>query len=695
MLLFSFTFPATKWALEGFSPWFVAFGRAAVAAVLACAALALRRAPRPSRLQVRRLLVVAGGVVVGFPLLSSLALRTAGSAHGAIVIALLPAATAVAAVLFAGERPSPLFWLATAAGVAIVTAFAIGQSSGSISGADLYLLAAVAVCGVGYAEGGALSRELGAIETICWALVLSLPLTLVVAALALPASEPSGKAVAGFAYSAVASMFLGFFAWYGGLARGGVARVGQLQLFQPLLTVGWSALILGEAIGWPVLVCGLGVIASVAVGQRARVRGAPVRAVRSDGRRRRAVVGAQQAAERRRRDAEVERDGEVERDPGRRQEDPDPDPDEVEQEARLVHERRLDGVRLLLVEHEAVMLGRVAHEHRQREGEHEERQPVEDDRDPLRLAFADVLRDELRRERQERDQQQHDEVEPVERRVRRPQRARDRRVLQPDHADRQEARQEGQERRPLVEDRAQQVLRRVAVDAQLEHEQRRRDREDAVAERLEPVDRKPFVGVQVGRHRAPRSRSAPAAARWPARRGTASAPVGPAARKWRCWCAAGAASAGSASPARVCRRRRRASSAQIASSAISSPAPARQPKKAPRRSANMTGAVSAQMRRQTHKRAGRQRRSGALADPFFAALVDLFLPERNGPFSASIASLQAASASPRCGAETAITTEVSPIRRGRCGGGSRLRHRSYSPSATPAISAITDSAMPS
>ncbi len=271
VLIFSFTFPATKFALQGLSPWFIAFGRAAVAAALACVALLLRRAGRPTRRQARRLAVVAGGVVVGFPLFSSLALQTTGSAHGAIVIALLPAATAVAAVALAGERPGLLFWLATLAGVGIVTGFAVSESSGSVSAGDLYLLAAVAVCGVGYAEGGALSRELGAIETICWALVLSLPLTLVVSALTLPASLPSGKVLAGFAYVAVGSMFLGFFAWYGGLARGGVARVGQLQLFQPLLTVGWSALVLSEQIGWLALVCGVGVIASVAVGQRARV----------------------------------------------------------------------------------------------------------------------------------------------------------------------------------------------------------------------------------------------------------------------------------------------------------------------------------------------------------------------------------------------------------------------------------------
>lgn len=271
VLVFSFTFPATKLALHGLSPWFIAFGRAVVAASLASVTLLARRARLPTRLETRRLAFVAGGVVVGFPLFSSLALQTTGSAHGAIVIAVLPAATAVAAVALAGERPARLFWAATVAGVAIVVAFAVSEASGSISTGDLYLLAAVAVCGVGYAEGGALSRQFGAIETICWALVLSLPLTLVVSALTLPGSLPGGKALAGFAYVAVGPMFLGFFAWYGGLARGGVAQVGQLQLFQPLLTVGWSALLLGEEVGWLALLCGAGVIASVAVGQRARV----------------------------------------------------------------------------------------------------------------------------------------------------------------------------------------------------------------------------------------------------------------------------------------------------------------------------------------------------------------------------------------------------------------------------------------
>ena len=271
VVLFSFSFPATKLALRGFDPWFISMGRAVLAAALAVPLLALRRATRPSGAQWRRLAVVAAGVVVGFPVLSSLALKHTGSAHGAIVIALLPAATAVAAVMRAGERPRLVFWLAALAGVAVVTAFAVEQAGGTLTSADGLLLLSVVVCGLGYAEGGALSRELGAVETICWALVLSLPVTVLVAALAVPDARPSAAAVTGFVYVATCSMFLGFVFWYAGLALGGVARVGQLQLFQPLLTVGWSALVLGETIGWSVPLAALGVIASVAVTQRARV----------------------------------------------------------------------------------------------------------------------------------------------------------------------------------------------------------------------------------------------------------------------------------------------------------------------------------------------------------------------------------------------------------------------------------------
>jgi len=278
ILMFSFSFPSATLALDGgFDPWLVAFGRAALAGLLAVAYLRAVRAPRPRGAQWRRLAVVAGGVIIGFPLFTSLALVTSDAAHGAVVIAILPAATALAAVLRAGERPGPAFWLAALAGLAIVLSFVLEQASGALTAADALLLAGTVLCAFGYAEGGALARELGGARTISWALVISLPLTIPVTLLVSALAPPDAGAVAwlGFGYQAAASMFLGFFAWYAGLARGGVARVGQVQLSQPLLTFAWAALVLGEALTPLMLVAGAGVLACVAVTQRARVASAP------------------------------------------------------------------------------------------------------------------------------------------------------------------------------------------------------------------------------------------------------------------------------------------------------------------------------------------------------------------------------------------------------------------------------------
>jgi drug/metabolite transporter (DMT)-like permease len=272
VLGFSFSLPATRLAVADLNPWVVAFGRATVAALLSALYLAATRAPRPSREQVRSLLIVAGGVVVGFPLLTSLALEVQTAAHGAVVIAILPAATAVAAVARAHEHPSRRFWLAAGAGLVAVLAFVVVQGVSGPQLGDLFLLAAVVLCAIGYAEGGALSRTLGGPTTICWALVLSLPLTAATTAgaVALTGLHAGATAWLGFAYVATVSMFLGFFAWYAGLARGGVARIGQVQLAQPVLTLGWSAALLGEHVGPATLVTALVVLACVAATQKAR-----------------------------------------------------------------------------------------------------------------------------------------------------------------------------------------------------------------------------------------------------------------------------------------------------------------------------------------------------------------------------------------------------------------------------------------
>ena len=271
VLGFSFTLPVTRVAVDGLDPAFVGLGRAAAAALPAAVLLAVWRERLPDRSTLARLALVALGVVFGFPLLSALALRELTAAHSAVIVGLLPAATAVMAVARAGERPSAGFWVASGAGLAAVLAFAASQGAG-VSVADLLVLAAVALGAIGYAEGGALSRTLGGPTTICWALVLCAPLTASVTGVAIALTGLHAGAIAwlGFAYVAVVSMFLGFFAWYAGLARGGVARIGQVQLAQPVLTLGWSAALLGERVGVATLLTALAVLACVAATQRAR-----------------------------------------------------------------------------------------------------------------------------------------------------------------------------------------------------------------------------------------------------------------------------------------------------------------------------------------------------------------------------------------------------------------------------------------
>jgi drug/metabolite transporter (DMT)-like permease len=275
VLAFSFTLPFTKVAVVGMSPLFIGSARAVVASLLAAGALALTRQPRPTGAQWVRLAVVAGGVVVGFPLLSSYALTTASAGHGAVVIALLPAATAVMAVLRGKERPPSAFWGTAAAGVfaALVFASLSGGGFGPPRWSDLLLFGAVATAAVGYAEGGLLARELGSWQTVSWALVLSSPVMITLAAVSAVRQPPTGTAVqwAAFAYLAVVSMFLGFFAWYRGLAVGPMAQVSQVQLVQPVLTIGWAALLLREQLTWPTALGGLAVILCAGFAVRIRL----------------------------------------------------------------------------------------------------------------------------------------------------------------------------------------------------------------------------------------------------------------------------------------------------------------------------------------------------------------------------------------------------------------------------------------
>ncbi len=278
VLAFSFTLPATRVAVEQLDPTFVGIGREAFAAIPAALILLLTRAPLPSRPQLRRLAIVAFGVVFGWPLFTAIALQGLTSAHSAVIVGILPAATAVAAVLRAGERPARGFWLASLAGLIAVLAFAASQGAGLPSTDDLLILIAVALSAIGYAEGGALARELGGWRVICWAVLLSAPLTIPIALVAAVGSDVHGDADAwlGFAYVAGVSALLGFFPWYAGLARGGVAKIGQIQLIQPLLTLAWSAVLLSEHVSAITLFAAVLVVLCVVGTQRAQVGQVPL-----------------------------------------------------------------------------------------------------------------------------------------------------------------------------------------------------------------------------------------------------------------------------------------------------------------------------------------------------------------------------------------------------------------------------------
>lgn len=276
VISFSGSFPATVFAMRGFDPYLVAIGRAAVAAVPAIICLRVAGLPLlPPRGRLGPYVLIVLGVVLGFPLFSGLALDGgASAAHAAVVTGLLPAATAACAVLRAGERPRPLFWVACAAGTLSVTAFTLTRGGGHFAMADLLLVLALLSAAVGYTEGGRLARETPGWQVISYALVLAVPITVpVTAVLALTTeAEPTGVSLAGFAYVGLVSMFLGFIPWYAGLAMGGIARAGQLQLAQPLLTLVWARWLLGERFGVLTIAAALAVLVCVAATQAGRHR---------------------------------------------------------------------------------------------------------------------------------------------------------------------------------------------------------------------------------------------------------------------------------------------------------------------------------------------------------------------------------------------------------------------------------------
>ena len=266
VLIFSGSLPATRLAVLEFDPVFLTVLRAAIAGVLAVVLLGLFRQARPACNQWLSLLIVALGVVLGFPLLTALALQHVTSAHSIVFVGLLPLATAIFGVLRGGERPRPVFWLFSILGSALVVGFALSQGLTASPTGDLLMLAAILACGLGYAEGAKLSRSLGGWQVICWALVLSLPLMAIASLWLAPASFAtiSLPARLSLGYVSLFSMLIGFVFWYRGLAQGGIAAVGQLQLLQPFFGLALAATLLHEQVSLGMLAVTLGVILCVA-----------------------------------------------------------------------------------------------------------------------------------------------------------------------------------------------------------------------------------------------------------------------------------------------------------------------------------------------------------------------------------------------------------------------------------------------
>jgi drug/metabolite transporter (DMT)-like permease len=266
VLIFSGSLPATRLAVLEFDPVFLTVARAAIAGLLALCMLVLFKEKRPAKHQLMPLAIVAMGVVVGFPLLTALALQYVTSAHSIVFVGLLPLATAVFGVLRGGERPRPVFWFFSVLGSALVVGFAVSQGLTASPTGDILMLLAILACGLGYAEGAKLSRTLGGWQVISWALLLSLPVMLPLTWFMTPASF-SGITPAAWlslAYVSLFSMLIGFVFWYRGLAQGGIAAVGQLQLLQPFFGLALAATLLHEHVSIGMLGVTVAVILCVA-----------------------------------------------------------------------------------------------------------------------------------------------------------------------------------------------------------------------------------------------------------------------------------------------------------------------------------------------------------------------------------------------------------------------------------------------
>jgi len=274
ILIFSLTLPVTKIAILSFNPYFIAFGRATLAGAVALAYLAIKHEPMLAKDDFGKFVVIALGVVFGFPILTTVAMTQGSSSHGAVILGMMPLATTVIGVIRFGERPSLGFWLVSLLGAALVVIYALLKSSGSFTLVDgLLVLGGICAC-VGYVEGGELSRKMNPRAVISWALVISLPINIVLSYFTFESAYVDAGVFPWiiFIYLSLFPMFLGFFFWYEGLAIGGIARVSQVQLMQPFCTLVAASVLLGDSLTWMNIVFAVLVVSTVILGKQMLIK---------------------------------------------------------------------------------------------------------------------------------------------------------------------------------------------------------------------------------------------------------------------------------------------------------------------------------------------------------------------------------------------------------------------------------------
>lgn len=274
ILIFSLTLPVTKIAVLSFNPYFIAFGRAALAGMFALAYLVIKKETAPTKVDFVKFVVIALGIVFGFPILTTLAMTHGSSSHGAVILGMMPLATTVIGVLRFKERPSLGFWLVSLLGAGLVVLYALLKSSGSFTYIDgLLVLGGISAC-IGYVEGGELSRKMNPRAVISWVLVISLPLNLILSWITYNPEYANAGPVAwtSFFYLSLFSMFLGFFFWYEGLAIGGIARVSQVQLTQPFCTLVAASILLGDSLTVMNLIFAVLVVSTVILGKKMLIK---------------------------------------------------------------------------------------------------------------------------------------------------------------------------------------------------------------------------------------------------------------------------------------------------------------------------------------------------------------------------------------------------------------------------------------